>query len=209
MKANTLLAAALVAAFSAHAQQLQPRDLDGDGTTDAYFDTAQAVTFLADANTFAASLFGVDGWRLPIVSTFACTDADGASVQPAASVWCAPTESELSRLSTFAPFENLQPIYWLGTDVPAGPFNGGNATFYSLTAGHGTTNERNGPAVRWAVHDGDVGGNVASIAVVPEPETWAMFALGILALLAHKLKAFGKRITPELTDSQLDELKLW
>ncbi len=69
-------------------ETLQPRDLDGDGVADAYFDEALGVTWLADlaiaspnfyttrsdgqmiqanAQRYAADfvLHGVDGWRLP------------------------------------------------------------------------------------------------------------------------------------------------
>ena len=57
---------------------LQARDVNGDGVTDAYFDTALNITWLAnwnangpmtwaDANAWAAGLdvHGVTGWRLP------------------------------------------------------------------------------------------------------------------------------------------------
>src|SRR5215831_1367818 len=77
-----LLAAAAVAmtSLTAHAALL-PRDIDGDGVVDAYYDTAQDITWFADwsvsgkltwdqAVAWAASLnvHGVGGWRLPGVT---------------------------------------------------------------------------------------------------------------------------------------------
>jgi len=76
-----LLAAAAVAmtSLTAHAALL-PRDIDGGGVVDAYYDTAQDITWFADwsvsgkltwdqAVAWAASLnvHGVGGWRLPHV----------------------------------------------------------------------------------------------------------------------------------------------
>lgn len=59
---------------------LQPRDLDGDGAPEAYYDTELDITWLRDANAnglknwraaneWAANLdvHGVTGWRLPTV----------------------------------------------------------------------------------------------------------------------------------------------
>lgn len=49
-----IFAAALVLlAGIAHGQALSGRDLNGDGTADAYYDTAQNITWLADANVYA------------------------------------------------------------------------------------------------------------------------------------------------------------
>lgn len=56
---------------------LQPRDLNGDGVPDAYYDTSLNITWLANTNLgFVAwkdaraqakqlSVFGIRGWRLP------------------------------------------------------------------------------------------------------------------------------------------------
>jgi PASTA domain/Bacterial Ig-like domain (group 2)/PKD domain len=109
---------------------LRPRDLDGDGLADAYYDTAQDITWLADrtlprltlseANSWVASLnvHGVTGWRLFNVQT-------------------SPLTSELSKLyfdtlgnvvmnwSNVGPFWFITPLeshmppppgwYWSGT----------------------------------------------------------------------------------------------
>ena len=62
-----LLAAALAAVSAAHAvpvpgqgtweTTLQARDIDGDGTVDAWYDTALDLTWLADANAGAGTAF--------------------------------------------------------------------------------------------------------------------------------------------------------
>jgi PEP-CTERM motif len=46
---------------------LQPRDINADGKTDAFYDSVLKVTWLADANAWAANLnvYGATGWRLP------------------------------------------------------------------------------------------------------------------------------------------------
>jgi hypothetical protein len=49
-----VIAAALGLLFGcAHAQSLEGRDINGDGTFDAYYDSAQNISWLADANYFA------------------------------------------------------------------------------------------------------------------------------------------------------------
>ncbi len=80
----------LAAAATSHAQGvpgqgtwetvLQPRDLDGDGNADAYYDTSRNLTWLADADPIGATdyytgkawvdslnVHGVSGWRLPTI----------------------------------------------------------------------------------------------------------------------------------------------
>jgi PEP-CTERM motif len=72
---------------------LQARDLDGNGTTDAYYDTALNISWLADANVIGLANFdtaaswasglnvaGVGGWHLPTIKIDSCgTDGLGAS----------------------------------------------------------------------------------------------------------------------------------
>src|SRR5262249_28041337 len=78
---SALLAAWTLSASVATYGALLPRDIDGDGVVDAYYDTAQNIPWLADWNasgkqltwdqamTWAGSLnvHGVIGWRLPAV----------------------------------------------------------------------------------------------------------------------------------------------
>ena len=72
---------------------LQARDLDGDGTADAYYDTALDISWLANADVIgqvdftAASAWangldvaGVTGWHLPTINIDTCgTDGLGAT----------------------------------------------------------------------------------------------------------------------------------
>lgn len=55
-----LIAVALSAALPSSAQLL-PRDLDGDGVADAYFNPALNVTWLKDTNLAGSNSFGVNG----------------------------------------------------------------------------------------------------------------------------------------------------
>lgn len=89
----TLLAAAMLAC-AAHADPvpgqgtwettLSPRDLDGDGVADAYYDTATRATWLANASVAGRTMTwdeamafarqyrinGIEGWRLPRLKDF-------------------------------------------------------------------------------------------------------------------------------------------
>lgn len=72
---------------------LQARDLDGNGTVDAYYDTALNISWLADANVIGQVDFngastwanglnvaGVTGWQLPTIKIDSCgTDGLGAT----------------------------------------------------------------------------------------------------------------------------------
>lgn len=64
---------------------LQARDIDGDGTTDAYYDTALNISWLANANVIGLANFdtartwangldvaGVTGWHLPTINIDTC-----------------------------------------------------------------------------------------------------------------------------------------
>jgi hypothetical protein len=68
---------------------LQARDIDGNGSTDAYYDTQLNITWLANfntnglmnwnaANTWATttSFFGKTGWRLPTVNDTGASGCD-------------------------------------------------------------------------------------------------------------------------------------
>jgi hypothetical protein len=72
---------------------LQARDIDGNGTTDAYYDTTLNISWLADANVIGLANFdtaaswanglnvaGVTGWHLPTIKIDSCgTDGLGVS----------------------------------------------------------------------------------------------------------------------------------
>jgi hypothetical protein len=95
---------------------LQARDIDGNGSTDAYYDTQLNITWLANfntnglmnwnaANTWATTntFFGLGGWRLPTTNDtgtsgcdFAFTNTDcGFNVQTSTGN---PVNSELAHL---------------------------------------------------------------------------------------------------------------
>jgi PEP-CTERM motif len=125
-----------LAAHGAVTAQLQQRDLNSDGTIDAFYDVAQNVTWLADANyggttgtlrsepllapgnsrlrdalSWAAQLdvYGVTGWRLPqsFVPDLAAQCSAGNGM---ACIGRVTFDSELSRLydqvGTASPFIN-------------------------------------------------------------------------------------------------------
>jgi PEP-CTERM motif len=93
---STLAAAGFAAAAPAPGQgtwesTLQARDLDGDGSVDAYYDTTLDISWLADADVIGRVDFdsaaawagglnvaGVDGWHLPTIHIDSCgTDGYG------------------------------------------------------------------------------------------------------------------------------------
>ena len=70
---RTLCAIALLCAASAHAT-LEQRDLDADGSVDAYYDSAAGLTWQAQPQSFnwfvhhyagQLEVAGVTGWQLP------------------------------------------------------------------------------------------------------------------------------------------------
>lgn len=88
---NTLAALALIAmaapaaadgipGMGTWATTLQPRDINGDGIVDAYYDTPSNLTWLADANAILTT-----GWRAP--GTMPQPDALGRVTFYAASAW--------------------------------------------------------------------------------------------------------------------------
>jgi hypothetical protein len=192
-----LLAGLLLATSAAHAapvaNALQARDIDNDGTVDAYYDPARNITITADANlpktlgvgdnpidpghlarlsaiNWAASLnlYGVTGWRLPVALSFQCVGDEQS---------CWPATSELSLLD-LSVFRNVPTspgeTYWLSSTVPDGMWQG-RYTFWGPVYGHGQTDEGSALLSAWAVRDGD-------IAAIPEPSVFALLLLGLTAL---------------------------
>ena len=209
--------AALLAMGAAHATGgLEPRDLNGDGIVDAYYDPAQNLSFTADADlpatqgrfedpaqpgqldrasalswAAALDLYGVTGWRLPRVTAFDC-QIDSGTGQP---YYCAPTASELSLLPSFADFRNLGDFYWLASLVPqyGAVIDGGHYTTFNVAGvggppgfGNDTTDEGSLLLRAWAVRDGDLADPV------PEPQTWALL-LGGLAALGWRARRRARR----------------
>lgn len=209
---------------SAASAQLQPRDLDRDGAADAYYDRAQHITWLADADLAASqgrgSAFGpgamswpeattwvagldvegVTGWRLPrsFVPDLAglCAGGNGAACTGRITF-----ESELSRLweqvGPAGPFANSLHGYWTGnTYTPVGDPGHFYVQIFSFATGQRfMTDELSVPALHaWAVRDGDVG-----LSPVPEPSTYALLLAG-LALVVVMARRRGPPGSPGQRD---------
>jgi hypothetical protein len=210
LSAATALLACSSAAFAAQTPGLAARDINGDGTVDAFYDPAQDMTFAADANLAASmgmeptapgvpgsadmasaqsfvqslDLFGVTGWRLPKVTSFNCTDDGEGHITD-----CMPVASELGKLAGFEQFRNVQygnAAYWLGSQVPDGWAQGYHTYFNATRLTLGFTNEGSAPLFVWAVRDGDIAaapGALARVSEVPEAGTLWLLLPGLLMAL--------------------------
>ena len=213
--------ALLVTAFSAHAvpipgrgtweSTLQARDINSDGTVDAYYDTALDITWLANANAGAGSVFdngssnsdgkmtwasaqawvaaldvhGVTGWRLP--------------VRPDS-----PAAQELSHmyyvtLGNFGPgnpltmtgpgtwgFENTGPFSnlfsdWYWTGTPGAPI-GPQATAW-VWVGDPISAYYSQEPVTGDYFAWAVRSGDVPTAAIPEPSTYALMLAGLLAVV--------------------------
>ena len=183
---------------------LKARDINLDGLVDAYYDAGLNLTWLADANaagaigwqgavTWAASLdvYGVMGWRLPLTNIAGAGTCDFSG---AGGTDCgfkvSPDSSELAHmfyvtlgnkgfpdngagLSNTGPFKNLiVSDYWSGTEYTPDP----TLAWYFYPGSGGQYFQNKSRALPgWAVHVGDV-------AVVPEPGTYALMLVGLIAV---------------------------
>lgn len=215
---TAVTACAVLAGVSAQAQSvsgqgtwettLQARDINRDGTVDAYFDTALNMTWLADANiagrlswseavSWAANLdvYGVTGWELPatnITGWGSCNYFQGGGncgyqprpESPMAHMYYVTlgnvgTPSSGYGLTNAGPFRNLQNLaYWSRTPTPDAALAAWDFNF-----GDGALNYVR-PDYRifaWATHAGDIGSEV-SVSPVPEPSTYALMMAGLAAL---------------------------
>ena len=174
---------------------LLARDIDGDGVTDAFYDTDLNITWLRNANanggmdwdgannwTNNLVFGGIDGWRLPTA-----LNQDGSG--PCAAANCSGSEMghlwyvELGNIADPAPsfiantgdFQNLEIYaYWSGTEYS--PFTQ-MAWYFDNRNGGQWMNWKTIPVVfAMAVHNGDVG--TATPLPIPEPETYSMMLAG-------------------------------
>lgn len=199
---NQFVAAALCAAGGAWAagtwqDVLQARDLNGDGQTDAYFDTDLNITWLRSASAAMyggdARLFldglrvgGASGWRLATGGAGGCLSSSPFfdCMQPLdinselGHMWylelggVACTRPTAPNGAPSCPGTSGGPfsvgVIW---SMP-GAFNRSGGTTVSWGTGLVIHQEFAVQAGVWAVHDGDV-------AAVPEPETWALMLAGL------------------------------
>lgn len=204
-----LAAAALASCGQAFAQSLEARDINFDGITDAYYDSVQNLTWLADA-TLAASqgvvssylvpgamtlrqsqswasqldLYGVTGWRLPVsfVPDLAAL-CDMGRGDIGACTGLIRLDSELSRLydqvGASGPFLNSANAFWTGNTYTAGA--GGGNHYYVQYFGFGT-------GYRGYTDEVDVpllqawAVHDGDVAPVPEPSTYALMLAGLGAV---------------------------
>lgn len=194
---------------------LQPRDINGDGMVDAYFDTVRSITWLADVKYGAGSTFddganpgdgrmsfanaatwvaaldvhGVTGWRFgsEVDSLFYTTLGNSGVALTAQSGWY-----------NTGPFANAVDIppnsgwYWLGAPPSEDPACAPDCpmvskVFWADGVGSGYYDIHVTSAMSvWAVRDGDV-----PVAAVPELQTWVAMlgGLAVLVWLAERRPA--------------------
>jgi len=205
---NLLAVATTVIVFATPAQAtLLDRDLNGDGVTDAYFDTDLGITWLRDANYAKTSGYSADGkmnwdtatkwaselvfggysdWRLPSTDGSTC-DAINAGLAPYCSssemghLWTEELGNSAGSVVSIGGLQNLKGFsYWSGSEHPDNPgFGLSYDLLFAGAFGYNKFFEMRAMAVR----RGDV-----AASTVPEPDTGllALVALGGLALIRRQ-----------------------
>lgn len=179
---GVISAAAMLLAGVAQAA-LQDRDLDGNGVTDAFYDTDLDIIWLRNANAggpmkwgAAASwaesyaLGGYTDWRLPTnkpCGGYNCTASEMGHL------WYGELGNKAGALTNTGDFQNVQYyFYWSGTE-----FDSGNAWYFYMADGDQSVTPKDSSSFyAMAVHPGDVA------AAIPEPETYALMLAGLVAV---------------------------
>ena len=181
---GALAAAAALLAGTAQAA-LQNRDLNGDGQTDAFYDTDLNITWLRDADvnglkqwgaavTWADtfSFGGYTDWRLPTSDTCQNLNCAGSEM---GHLWYVELGNTAGALTNTGNFQNFQSYaYWSGTEVSGVAQNA--YYFYNAIGGQYGHNETD-DFYAMAVRDGDV------TTAVPEPETYVLMLGGLAAMV--------------------------
>jgi PEP-CTERM motif len=183
-----------------------------DNGFEAYYDKALNVTWLADANHAKTSGYdadggmswedasawasqldvgGVTGWRLPQVQFSSCYTG-GSYLQQQCGYYADPSASEMAHMffvtlgnksnatstpSALAintgPFANVKDSWGSSFNDWVSGVKG--AWVFNFNSGYQNADYTFNPHNAWAIHDGDVGS-------VPEPQTYALMGLGLLAV---------------------------
>jgi len=189
---------------------LQTRDLNGDGTTDAFYDTDLNITWLRDANYAKTSGFdssgtmgwsatmawastvvfgGYDDWRLPTTDVSTCDVFYHCTIGEMRYLWTVELGNEPANVVDDGDFQSLfGSDYWSGSEYEAGAKG---LTFnFGFASTHAYAESFNLHAL--LVRPGDV-----SATRVPEPQTL------FLALTALAAMGFARRRLSNRTLSKL------
>jgi hypothetical protein len=178
------IACALLAAgtaIPAHAG-LQARDLDLDGAVDAYYDTSTDTSWYAqiiessqpgaEAWARALDVFGVTGWHLPrIVQTAPCTGTSWMDITCPVELIDPLPPADFPFASQYWP--NTSPVTWFEGRAE------NTIAFGAICFGSAWASDQCGvvlPGI--AMHAGDV-------AAIPEPSTYLLLAVGLVAVAAR------------------------
>lgn len=203
------VAAAALAASGASLAQLAARDINGDGSIDAFYDSVQNLTWLADA-TFAATtlgvvndfrqpgemtvqqsnawasqldIYGVTDWRLPVSFVPDVQALCDAGSGPACTGQGLRFDSELSRLydqvGTASPFLNSNHLFWTG-NYWTGAYSTQQRVIY-FSFGSGSTGSTDETGVPGG-HAWAVRDGDVAVSAVPEPSTYALMLAGLGAV---------------------------
>ena len=172
---------------------LQPRDLNGDTTIDAFYDQDLNITWLRDANVNGLmdwatavkwaqdfSFGGFTYWRLPSSDTcvgFFCTGSEMGHL------WSVELGNTAGRLLTNAgEFQNISLQtggFWSGTEVAG---NTNNAWIFYHYYGNQYISNKVSQLQAMAVRSGD-------IPAVPESKTALLLLAGLAVLALSRAKA--------------------